>query len=91
MGRMPWKIPPRLAANCRRNPERAAWLERLPATLRDLEQRWSLTIGAPFAGDDASWKKSGQTRLNRMDRNSNHGWVAYEAAYPAVAVPDSPF
>jgi streptomycin 6-kinase len=52
--RMPWKIPPRLAANCRRNPERAAWLERLPATLRDLEQRWSLTIGAPFAGDEAS-------------------------------------
>jgi streptomycin 6-kinase len=45
---MALKIPGRLAANCRKTPERAAWLDRLPGVLRDLEGRWSLTIGAPF-------------------------------------------
>jgi streptomycin 6-kinase len=45
-------IPGRLAAACRNIPERAAWLARLPDTLRDLEHRWSLTFGAPFDGDE---------------------------------------
>jgi streptomycin 6-kinase len=35
-------------------PERAAWLARLPDALRDLERRWSVTIGLPFDGDDTS-------------------------------------
>lgn len=47
-------IPERLAASCRRTPERAAWLERLPDGLRDLACRWSLALGAPFDGDDVS-------------------------------------
>ena len=47
-------IPGRLAAACRDVPERAAWLAQLPDLLRDLEQRWSLTIGAPFDGDEVS-------------------------------------
>lgn len=44
-------IPKQLIATCQKTPERAAWLERLPDTLRDLERRWSLTLGVPF--DDA--------------------------------------
>jgi streptomycin 6-kinase len=50
-------IPARLATACADSPERAAWLARLPGTLRDLQQRWSLTIAVPFDGDDvgASW------------------------------------
>ena len=44
-------IPERLAASCRKTPERAAWLNRLPGALRNLERRWSLTLGAPFADD----------------------------------------
>jgi streptomycin 6-kinase len=44
-------IPTKLAAVCRNVPERAAWLARLPDTLRNLEQRWSLTAGRPFDGD----------------------------------------
>jgi len=34
-----------------------AWLDRLPATVRELGRRWSLTIGPPFEGDDvtAAW------------------------------------
>src|SRR5881396_2748875 len=47
-------IPGRLAANCRKTPERAAWLKRLPDALRNLERRWSLTLGAPFEGIEVS-------------------------------------
>ena len=48
---MPLNIPERLAASCRKTPERAAWLDRLPGTLHNLERRWSLTLGAPFANE----------------------------------------
>jgi streptomycin 6-kinase len=44
----------RVAANCRKTPERAAWLDRLPKTLRTLERRWSLKIGAPFDNEEVS-------------------------------------
>ena len=47
-------IPKRLATSCRRTPERAARLERLPYTLRDLERSWSLALGPPFDGDEVS-------------------------------------
>lgn len=48
-------IPESLAAHCRRTPERAAWLERLPSTVRELERRWSLIVHEPFAEASASW------------------------------------
>jgi len=51
---MTFETPERLAANCRKTPERAAWLERLPDVLRDLEHRWSLEIGRPFDGEEIS-------------------------------------
>lgn len=35
-------------------PGSAEWLARLPNTLRALKRRWSLTLGAPFDGDEAS-------------------------------------
>jgi streptomycin 6-kinase len=48
-------IPAKLARACADRPERAAWLARLPDTIRDLRQRWGLTIEAtPFEGDDVS-------------------------------------
>jgi streptomycin 6-kinase len=47
-------IPGRLAAVCREVPERARWLARLPDTLHELQQRWSLRLGVPFDGDEAS-------------------------------------
>ena len=47
-------VPARLAANCAKAPEGAAWLKRLPSTLRDLERRWSVSLGAPFDGEDVS-------------------------------------
>ena len=50
-------IPAQLAAHCKKTPERAEWLERLPSTLRDLGSRWSLSLGTPFDGPDVncSW------------------------------------
>ncbi len=47
-------IPTRLAMACANSPERAAWLARLPGTLRDLQRRWVLTIQTPFDGDEVS-------------------------------------
>ncbi len=47
-------VPELLAINCRKVPERAAWLEPLPHTIRDLERRWLLTVEAPFDGKEAS-------------------------------------
>jgi streptomycin 6-kinase len=45
---MVFTVPERLAANCRKTPQRMAWLERLPHNLRDLERRWSLMLSPPF-------------------------------------------
>ena len=51
---MTLKMPARVAANCRRTPEGAAWLDRLPEVLSRVERRWSLTLGAPFEDDEVS-------------------------------------
>lgn len=42
-------VPERLAATCRGTPERYAWLE-LHA-IRELQDRWSLSLGPPFDSD----------------------------------------
>jgi len=51
---MALRIPRGLAANCHKAPERAAWLDRLPDVLRDLECRWSLTLDTPLDGEEVS-------------------------------------
>ena len=48
------KIPSRVAANCRKTPEGAAWLDRLPRILRSAERRWSLRVGSPFDNEEVS-------------------------------------
>ena len=48
------KVPARVAANCRRTPEGAAWLDRLPEILRSAERRWSLRVGSPFDNEEVS-------------------------------------
>jgi streptomycin 6-kinase len=53
-GGMALTIPGRLEIHCRNVPDRAAWLARLPTILHDLERRWSLTLGAPFDGEEVS-------------------------------------
>jgi streptomycin 6-kinase len=51
---MALNIPARVAANCQRTSERAAWLERLPGTLGTVERRWRLTVGTPFDNEEVS-------------------------------------
>jgi streptomycin 6-kinase len=54
---LPMVFPKQLVDNCRRSPERKAWLERLPAMLEELTARWSVRVGAPFEHADVtcSW------------------------------------
>ena len=47
-------VPERLAATCRGTPEGCTWLELLPHTIRELQDKWSLSLGAPFDGSDVS-------------------------------------
>lgn len=48
------QIPDRLATSCRKTPERRAWLELLPTAIRDLQQKWSLSLESPFDSDEVS-------------------------------------
>lgn len=48
-------IPANLAKTCSERPEWGAWLDRVPATLRELRARWSLTFGEPFQTGMCSW------------------------------------
>lgn len=54
MGAMAVVIPNRLSASCRQTPERSDWLARLPDAIRELQERWSLMIDAPFDCDEVS-------------------------------------
>lgn len=47
-------IPAILSANCRKSPDRMAWLDGLPATIKSLEQKWSLQLGPAFDSPDVT-------------------------------------
>lgn len=49
------EIPARLRETCSRNAAAAAWLEKLPDAVAELERRWSLRLGAPFPGGTYAW------------------------------------
>lgn len=51
---MDFTVPHRLAESCRKIPERGAWLAQLLDVIHDLEERWALTLGSPFDGQDVS-------------------------------------
>jgi streptomycin 6-kinase len=51
---MTLRIPRELAANCRKSPERMAWLERLPSTMLEIQRMWSLAPDDPFDTDEVS-------------------------------------
>jgi streptomycin 6-kinase len=51
---MNFVVPVRLAARCRSSSEASDWLGRLPAIVRELQARWSLTISAPFDNGEVS-------------------------------------
>jgi len=45
-------IPERLVTAWGDQPDGRAWLDSLPAVVRELQERWSLTLAAPFGGDE---------------------------------------
>jgi streptomycin 6-kinase len=51
---MELRISTALAANCRKSPERVAWLDRLPDMLRSLQHAWALTPDAPLDAEEPS-------------------------------------
>jgi streptomycin 6-kinase len=48
------RIPDELAGNCRKTPERSAWLDRLPEVIQKLEQRWALAPDGTLEGEEPS-------------------------------------
>jgi streptomycin 6-kinase len=48
------RVSERLIAACRNVPERREWLQKLPDTIRDVQNRWSLSLSEPLDSDDAS-------------------------------------
>ena len=54
-GAVAFTVPARLATACRSIPDAPTWLLRLPDALRDLQQRWSLRLGAPFDEASCAW------------------------------------
>jgi streptomycin 6-kinase len=49
-----FQIPERLAVVCRGVPEREGWLQRLPVNIRQLQDRWALTLNARFDDNQVS-------------------------------------
>jgi len=47
-------IPDRLVDTCSATPEHRVWLEQLPSAVREVQERWSLTLGAPLAPNEGS-------------------------------------
>jgi streptomycin 6-kinase len=47
-------VPGVLTRNCRESAESSVWLERLPATIQQLQTRWSITAGQPFDTENVS-------------------------------------
>jgi streptomycin 6-kinase len=48
------RIPKSVIENCRKSPERIAWLQRVPDIVQKLVQRWGLTLDVPLEGEEAS-------------------------------------
>jgi streptomycin 6-kinase len=48
-----------LAKACRRKPEHTEWLRRLPDTVRMLQRRWALELGAPYTTGMCAWVAPG--------------------------------
>lgn len=51
---MALRISDGLAASCRKTPERAAWLNRLPDTVEKLRRLWALKLDRPLDAEEAS-------------------------------------
>ena len=65
------------------NDERRAWLEALPGTIAELQQRWSLRLGEPYQpGGVTAWVAPAETG-DRADLVLKVAWRHYEAEHEA--------
>jgi streptomycin 6-kinase len=76
------RLPDRAAANIRGVPALEQWAAELPATVRELAQRWDLQVGEPFEpGGECSWVapvvRSGEELVLKV------GWWHTEAEHEA--------
>lgn len=53
--RMHVHIPAQLVRICEQVPDRATWLADVPHIVRELTQRWAITIGSPFTDASCAW------------------------------------
>ncbi len=66
------RISNQLMTNCRKSPERKAWVDRLPALLQQLEHRWSIRVEEPFPhAGSCSWvapavREDGQSAVLKL-------------------------
>jgi streptomycin 6-kinase len=51
---VPFLVPANLAMSCAKSPVRSEWLDDLSRTISKLTNRWSLSLGHPFDGEDVS-------------------------------------
>ena len=70
-------IPERLSKTCSERPEWGAWLVRVPGTVRELADRWALSVGEPFSNGMAAWvapaQSSGGAAAGVETRSAAHG------------------
>jgi streptomycin 6-kinase len=81
-------LPANLVASLRTNPspERLEWLAEVPETLRELTQRWSLRVGAPYQpGGECAWVAPARDPAGR-DLVLKLGWRQDESAHEADAL-----
>ena len=55
-------IPARLSKTCSERSEWSAWLDRVPAVVHELAERWALTLGEPFTNGMAAWVAPAQSK-----------------------------
>jgi streptomycin 6-kinase len=83
---VPFPLPARLAAVAGVDPERRDWVAALPATVRELAERWALTVGAPFQpGGEVSWVAPARDATGR-DLVLKVGWRHRETEHEAAGL-----
>jgi len=79
-------LPARLAAVAGVDPERRDWVAALPATVRELAERWALIVGAPFQpGGEVSWVAPARDAAGR-DLVLKVGWRHRETEHEAAGL-----
>jgi streptomycin 6-kinase len=83
---MAFKIAPRVAYNCSKLPDRAAWLQRLPDIVGAIERRLSLKAGDPFDNDEVSCAWVAPVLAGRIEAVLKIGMPHMESEHEAAGL-----